>query len=56
MQKPGALVEESGIYWCTVCKLPVQLEKGQTFPHCANKCGRGRWDLVKQVQAESTKA
>ena len=47
MPKPGTVVEQSGIYWCTVCKLPVKLEKGATFPECTNKCGRGSWDLVR---------
>jgi hypothetical protein len=32
--KPGDEIPESGIYWCTVCKLPKELEAGRPFPEC----------------------
>ena len=51
MHKRGAIVERSGIYWCSVCKLPVRLNKGDVFPECANMCGRGGWE---PVQVEET--
>lgn len=44
IHKPGAAVPETAIYWCTVCKLPVRIEKGQNFPACENMCGRGKWE------------
>jgi predicted RNA-binding protein with PUA domain len=53
MPKRGAAVEQSGIYWCSVCKLPVRLNKGDVFPECANMCGRGGWE---PVQLEETAA
>jgi hypothetical protein len=46
MPKAGTVVEQSGIYWCTVCKFPIRVEKGETFPTCRNKCGRGAWEFV----------
>jgi hypothetical protein len=45
--RPGATVPTTGIYWCTVCKLPKQFTAGQQFPECANMCGRGNWELVE---------
>jgi len=53
MPKRGAIVEQSGIYWCSVCKLPVRLNKGDVFPECANMCARGGWE---PVQLEETAA
>jgi len=50
--KPGSPVPESGIYWCTVCKLPARLNAGQTFPECENMCGRGRWELAPEEKPE----
>ncbi len=46
--KPGTTVPESGIYWCTVCKLPRSFNKGEQFPECENMCGRGSWERVPQ--------
>ncbi|HEY8057016.1 MAG TPA: hypothetical protein VIE13_14015 [Terriglobales bacterium] len=48
--KPGVTAPQTGIYWCSVCKLPGQFEAGQTLPECRNKCGRGGWEFV-QAQA-----
>lgn len=45
--QPGTKAPERGIYWCSVCKLPARFEKDQELPECRNKCGRGRWELVK---------
>ena len=45
---PGAIVPDTGIYCCTVCKLPEQPNAGQKFPECRNMCGRGRWEKVEQ--------
>lgn len=45
--KPGTPAPATGIYWCSVCKLPATFSKDQTLPVCRNKCGRGRWELVK---------
>ena len=53
MPKRGAVVEQSGIYWCSVCKLPVRLNQGDVFPECANMCARGGWE---PVQLEETAA
>ena len=51
---PGAIVPDTGIYWCTVCKLPEAFTAGQQFPGCRNLCGRGLWELVEeQKQQES---
>ena len=30
--RPGATVPVSGIYWCTVCKLPQSLYRGPAVP------------------------
>jgi hypothetical protein len=45
--KPGVTAPQTGIYWCSVCKLPGQFEQGQVLPECRNKCGRGGWDFVQ---------
>ncbi len=45
--KPGTQAPQTGMYWCSVCKLPVRFEAGQTLPMCKNKCGRGSWELVR---------
>jgi hypothetical protein len=45
--RPGATVPATGIYWCTVCKLPAQFTAGERFPECKNMCGRGAWKLVQ---------
>lgn len=45
--KPGVAAPQTGIYWCSVCKLPGQFEAGQILPECRNKCGRGGWDFVQ---------
>ena len=44
--RPGATVPDTGIYWCTVCKLPKQFTAGDEFPACTNMCGRGQWEAV----------
>ncbi len=46
--RPGATVPTTGIYWCSVCKLPEKFREGQEFPECRNMCGRGHWELVKK--------
>ncbi len=48
--KPGSKAPTSGIYWCSVCKTPVAFTKEQDLPECKNKCGRGRWELVKAAE------
>ncbi len=45
--KPGAVAPQTGIYWCSVCKLPGQFSAGQVLPECRNKCGRGGWDFIQ---------
>lgn len=45
--KPGTKAPAAGIYWCSVCKTPAKFAKDQDLPGCKNKCGRGRWELVK---------
>lgn len=50
--KPGTTVPETGIFWCTVCKLPRRFDKGQHFPACMNMCGRGAWELVRDEGGE----
>jgi hypothetical protein len=52
---PGSTVPTTGIYWCTVCKLPDHFTAGQEFPTCKNMCGRGNWELV-QVEGEKNPA
>ena len=29
--KPGTPAPQSGIYWCSVCKLPVQFKQGENL-------------------------
>lgn len=53
--KPGVAAPQSGIYWCSVCKLPGQFAAGQVLPECRNKCGRGGWDFI-QATGEPEKA
>lgn len=48
--KPGNIAPKTGIYWCSVCKLPGQFQEGQELPECRNKCGRGGWDFVQETQ------
>jgi hypothetical protein len=50
-QKPGTPAPESGIYWCSVCKTPVQFKQGENLPTCKNLCGRGNWEFVKALEA-----
>ena len=50
--RPGATVPITGIYWCTVCKLPVAFTAGETFTECRNMCGRGLWQLVERQGEE----
>ncbi len=45
--KPGTTAPETAIYWCTVCKLPRKIEKGETFPQCENMCGKGNWEKAE---------
>ncbi len=45
--QPGTPAPQTGIYWCSVCKLPVQFKEGQTLPTCKNLCGRGKWEFVR---------
>jgi hypothetical protein len=47
--RPGDAVTVTGIYWCTVCKLPAQFTAGDQFPGCKNMCGRGAWKLVQEA-------
>ena len=49
--KQGTPVPCTGIYWCTVCKLPARHHKGELFPACKNMCGRGYWQLVEPEEA-----
>jgi len=46
--RPNTTVPTTGIYWCTVCKLPRKFVSGQHFAECANMCGRGLWELVEE--------
>jgi len=46
--KPGTTAPETGIYWCSVCKLPKHFKAGEQFTECANMCGRGSWELVEK--------
>ena len=48
--KPGTTVPKTGIYWCTVCKLPKSFSAGQPFPECQNMCGRGLWQIVEKTR------
>ena len=54
-QRPGATVPVTGIYWCTVCKLPEEFTAGQPFPECKNMCGRGLWHLVEEQKPPQPK-
>jgi hypothetical protein len=45
--RPGATVPATGVYWCSVCKLPAAFTKGEEFPECKNMCGRGLWQRVE---------
>ncbi|MGH9542156.1 MAG: hypothetical protein ACRD2H_09770 [Terriglobales bacterium] len=45
--KPGTIAPQTGVYWCSVCKLPGKFDAGQVLPECRNKCGRGGWDFVQ---------
>lgn len=51
--KPGTTVPATGIYWCTVCKLPARFTAGEEFPECKNMCGRGLWQLVQDEKYPS---
>jgi hypothetical protein len=44
---PGNEVPTTGIYWCSVCKLPAHFKEAQEFPACTNLCGRCHWELVE---------
>jgi hypothetical protein len=48
--KPGTPAPADGVYWCSVCKLPASFKKEDTLPECKNKCGRGRWELVRPAE------
>ncbi len=50
MFKPGEAIPQTGVYWCSVCKFPVILQLGQTFPECRNKCGRGHWEFIRALE------
>ncbi len=50
--KPGTAAPATGFYWCSVCKAPACFAKDQNLPECPNKCGRGRWELVKAAGEE----
>ncbi|MGH9491328.1 MAG: hypothetical protein ACRD17_12520 [Terriglobales bacterium] len=54
--KPGATAPETGIYWCSVCKLPGHFTAGQVLPECRNKCGRGGWDFIRAQPAPGSAA
>ncbi len=51
--KTGEKAPATGIYWCSVCKTPATFTKDQELPPCRNKCGRGRWELVKPAETKS---
>jgi hypothetical protein len=48
--KPGDKADQGGIYWCSVCKTPVQFKAGESLPICKNKCGRGHWEFVRAAE------
>jgi hypothetical protein len=50
--RPGAAVPATGIYWCTVCKLPAEFTAADEFPECQNMCGRGTWKLVQEANEQ----
>ena len=43
----GSPAPQTGIYWCSVCKLPAQFKKDEKLPSCKNLCGRGKWEFVR---------
>ena len=47
--KPGTPALETGIYWCSVCKLPQRFAAGQQLPECPNMCGRGSWEFIEKL-------
>ena len=48
--KPGTPAPQSRVYWCSVCKTPVQFKQGDDLPTCKNLCGRGYWEFVKAME------
>jgi hypothetical protein len=54
--KPATPAPATGIYWCSVCKLPAAFSKDRILPMCKNKCGRGRWELVKTATEPPAKS
>jgi hypothetical protein len=48
--KPGTPAPQSGVYWCSVCKTPVQFKQSDVLPACKNLCGRGSWECVKALE------
>jgi hypothetical protein len=52
--KTGEKAPSTGIYWCSVCKTPTTFERDQALPECRNKCGRGRWELVRAAEEQPT--
>jgi hypothetical protein len=52
--RPGTTVPATGIYWCSVCKLPQRFNAEETFSDCPNMCGRGAWELVERDEEETT--
>jgi len=54
--QPGTAVPVTGIYWCSVCKLPAAFKQGETFPPCPNKCSRGAWEFVEPKPARPEEA
>ena len=52
--QPGSEAPQSGIYWCSVCKLPVHFKGGETLPKCKNLCGRGTWEFVRATEVSGT--
>ena len=40
---------KTGIYWCSVCKTPVQFKEGEEMKQCRNLCGRGKWEFVQEL-------
>jgi hypothetical protein len=53
--KPGTNAPSTGIYWCSVCKLPQRFTAGEELPECSNMCGRGNWELVEKQAAAAPK-
>jgi len=48
--KPGTAAPATGIYQCTVCRIPARFTKGDPLPECPNFCGRGMWELVEEEE------